>query len=248
MTNRRWYLAAGLVALLAVAVGSCTAWTQREIPPVRDAAGVTEVESQELTVREQFDLVHERYELFNDQISVTMSQIHPGEWKLPNSSNGAMVMEGNAFRGALKGEGTAANSYYLSRFWRLDDVANGEAKLREAKQRWEELGWKTEMYDSDIYPGEYRASAITSDGAWIALDMLRDGLNVTAYSGVYWGDTETLRRAIWNIQQSERDEGTRWRPEKIDDNSNGYLMAGEYPPFPEWRAAALGPRLPDSRD
>lgn len=246
MSYRPWYLAAGACLLVAVAFAGCTAWVARDVPPVLDAAGASQEQAMQLPLVEQFELVGDRYRAFNDLVSGVQKDFIEGEWISAETTNVHMTMRGNAFTGALEGEATETNSYYLTRFWRLDDVGDAETKLDELKDKWDKQGWTTMKSDSDIHPGEFEITATSPEGSHFILDMARSGINLKAYSGIYWGDRKALATAIWNIQQNERNEGTDWRPKKVNSDGYGLIRPGEYPPYPAWNDVAYKERLEKS--
>lgn len=247
MNSRTWMVAAGAVVLSAVVLGGAMSWANREKPAVVDAGGQTAEDALSLDLRRQFDEVGKRYRELNDLISDTQLKIYVGEWVGPGGGTAFMVNRGSAFPSELNGEATASNSYYLKRIWKLESADNAEEYLDSIKQYWESKGWETSKQDSDVAPGEYWVTARSPEGHWISLDMFNGGLLMRAHSGVYWGDREALATAIWNIQQTELNEGTNWRPEKTNADGDGLIRPGEYPPFPEWRAVALEERMPKSR-
>lgn len=246
MTGRRWYTAAGACLVVAAVFAGCTAFLARDVPPVLDSGGQSEAQAMGRPLREQFTLVEERYLKFNDLVADTQREFYAGEWIDAGASNAQMTMRGSAFTGALNGEATEANSYYLTRFWRLENTPNAEIRLGAVAAHWKRKGWKVLKSRNILNPEEIEVAMSTSDGTQIALDMARGGINLTAYSGVYWGDRAALANAIWNIQVTERIEDSDWRPENFNAEGDGLIRPGEYPPFPGWRAVALEDRIEES--
>lgn len=195
---------------------------------------------------EQYALVAQRYRELNETVAATQLEVHPGEWIASGPVGYLMAMRGNEFSGALEGEATERNSYYLKAFWRLEDVANAEAMLDTAVHFWDEQGWETSKIQSEIVPGEFDVSGVAPNGTQLGLSMMSGGVELTAFSGVYWGDREALAAAIWNIMQNGRNEGIDWRPERINDEGQGLIRPGEYAPYPDWNDIAYAERLEES--
>lgn len=246
MKQHRWFLIAGAGVLAAVAFGSCTAWVSRETAPVLDAGGASQEIAMQGTLPEQYALAAQRYRELNETVAATQREIHPGEWIASGTTGNFMTLSGDAFSSALNGEASAENSYYLEAFWRLEGVTSPEGKLEAAQARWKAKGWETTRDESDIMPGSFRVTTMTDDGTWIALSMMDGGVNLTAFSGVYWGDREALAAAIWNIMQNGRNEGTDWRPKRFNSEGQGLIRPGEYAPYPDWNDIAYAERLEES--
>lgn len=246
MRQRSWYTIAGAGVLAAVAFAGCTAWVSREIPPVLDAGGVSQELAMLASLPEQFALVAQRYRSFNELISHTQTELYAGEWIGAGGGSSFMTMGGGVFTGALEGEADDKNSYYLTTFWRLENVTDAERKLDAAKEYWEDQGWETSKVESEIVPGEFDVSGHAPDGTQIGLSMMGSDVDLTAYSGVYWGDREALAAAIWNIMQNERNEGIDWRPERVNAEGYGLIRPGEYAPYPAWHDIAYAERLEES--
>lgn len=246
MNRRTWMVAAGSVLLLTIGIASCTAWIAGEPPKVLDSAGLTEEEVARLGVREQYALVGDRYQELNDLVTKTQLQLYTGDWIATGTGTSYMTLRGSALSGALAGQATASNSYYLAQAWRLGHLPNSKAKLDEIKDAWVLQGWEATKVESDVTPGEFSVIGRSPEGPWVSVDILGDGIVIRAHSGVYWGDRDALAVAIWNIQQTERNEGVQWRPTKVNAEGHGLIRPGEYPPFPEWRSVALEERLEKS--
>lgn len=245
MRVRSWYVIAGTGVLVAIAFAGCTAWVSREAPPILDAAGTTQEIALEASLPEQYSLAAQRYRTLNELVTETQLEVHPGEWNSSASTGLFMTLRGDAISSALRGHATAENSYYLEAFWRLENVDAPESLLKAAQEYWATKGWATSKDESQVSPGSFRVTATAEDGTWIALSMVAGDINLTAFSGVYWGDQEALADAIWNIIQHERDEGTGWQPERVDAEGNGVIRPGEYAPYPNWDPIGYAPGLGD---
>lgn len=243
MKHAGWFIGAGICLVSALGFASCAALVARGPEPVLDAAEMTQEEVAEIPLQGQFDLVAEHYRIFNDTVSESQRVVHDGDWVSAESTNVFMTLRGSNFNGALKGKETKDNSYHLTRYWLLEDVADAEAKLDKVKAFWDQLGWDTGKRDSDVIPGEFHVSGKAADGTLIMIDMMGSDLALKAYSGVYWGDRKALSKAIWNIQQNERNEGIEWWPERVNEDGYGLIRPGEYPPYPAWNDVAYEERL-----
>lgn len=247
MNPRTWFVAAGSVILLAVAISGCTAWASQEIPEVLDSGGRSKSQAMQLGIREQYSLVGEHYRQLNDLVADTQLELYDGDWVASEMGTNYTTLRGSALSGALEGQATLDNSYYLARIWRLENLDDAESKLDEVKDYWNSLGWATTKAESGVTPGEFSVTGRVPAGPWMSIDMLQGGIVLRAHSGVYWGDRDALAVAIWNIQQTERSEGSEWRPSKVNAEGHGLIRPGEYPPFPQWRPEALWERIEESQ-
>ncbi|MHA3682927.1 hypothetical protein ACXR2W_01535 [Leucobacter sp. HY1908] len=243
MNHKNWYIGAGVCLVSAVLFAGCTAWAAKGPAPVLDAAGLTFEEAVEPSLPEQFANVAERYRALNDLVADTQKQLEPGEWIDASTTNPFMTLAGDEIGGNLGAKAKKDNSYYIRRSWDLAPVLDSDARIDRARAFWESNGWSSARTDSEITPGNYRVTTTTPDGTWLALDLMDGEITLTAFSGVYWGDREALSNAIWNIQQNERNEGIEWWPERVNEDGNGLIRPGEYPPYPAWNEVAYEEHL-----
>ena len=243
MKHKNWYIGAGVCLSSALIFAGCTAWAAKGPVPALDAAGLTLEEGMTPALPEQFERVAERYRSLNDLVAETQRLVEPGEWIDASSINPFMTLAGDEIGGGLGAKAKKENSYYLRRSWDLQAVPNPGERIERAQKLWERNGWEPVRTDSEITPGNYRVTARASDGTWLALDLMDGEISITAFSGVYWGDRKALSKAIWNVQQNERNEGIEWWPERVNEDGYGLIRPGEYPPYPAWNDVAYEERL-----
>lgn len=223
MTTMQTTIRAAVTALLAViALCGCTAGGWKNVH--EDAGGLTQAEVAELSPREEYDLLRERYDHMQRLMRDAQLTVHDGTWEwgggddIPHAGgNGPVKMPGS----------TVTNSYDLasSRLWKPDGATGARRDLVPMIEYFTARGWKT--YERD-FGDDHDIRGVTGDGWQFIYTVQANGkYALDVYSESFWtNDGNALFRAV-----AGRSTMTVPDPSK----------PGEYPPFPTWDAPIVNP-------
>ncbi|MCL9666174.1 hypothetical protein L2091_13165 [Curtobacterium albidum] len=214
-----------LAAIIACAwlLSGCTAGGDRM--PV-DAAGLTQEDVGRMSLHEEFDRYHERYERMQQVLAAAQRQVRDREWRW-NGGDRVPSGGGNENSVVPLAGSTIDNSYAMdtTRVWSSPDAGSDRRELRPMIDYFEDQGWpwreRTLGKDHDVW-------AVTDDGWHIQYLVVSNGNHaLTIYSGQYWtNDSLALTEAVGGRNDGEYPEES---------------LPGEYPPFPKWSDPIIRP-------
>lgn len=187
---------------------------------VPDAAQMTRIEANRLSLEEQFVLYHERYERIHELFLEAQLQVFDKSTPWISLTNGIVPSSGIYGPTSVQGS-TGKNSYYIDVRSAIHPAeAQGDQEdLRAMIEFFDRNGWKNEIHNH--FNHGWEARAVTDDGYHIYYTVQHNGqYNVSVLGGAYWADTKQLLREI----ADRLPEG--WLPEE--------RLPGEYEPFPRW--------------
>lgn len=180
-----------LIVWAFVGVALLVGWRVSSVMTVKDSDGVTRVEAELMSLREQFDLFGERYARLEELLGEAQVQVSSEEWiwlvKGIGAQNGMFAPTG-ALPGA-EGE----NSYVIgaTRAIHLPGAVGAREDAEPMLAYFESKGWATSTHDRGT--GGFAVRALTEDGYQLEYQVQSNGqYNMTVYGGPFWGDENRL--------------------------------------------------------
>ena len=197
----------------------------------RDGAGMTEEESLNKPLEEQYALAGERYDALYERVTAMQQDIYGGEWRTRTPA-GVIPGSGFALGGKLVGD-TRDNSYYFTSFRNYVYDDSTHVTLEAVRQMWAKRGW--DVTEEPMAPGNTRLTVTAPDGYWYeARDWNKGEFELAVHSPVYWGDYDPLITSIGDRRRAE--DAGRAHGDTFDPDEDNYvtLLPGVYRPFPAW--------------
>ncbi len=185
----------------------------------RDAAGTTQAQGADRSLRDEFELAGERYEHGQAVLAAAQRQVSDGTWYWNGGDVRPLPAGDDAFGTAPEGA-TRENSYAFRAVRIIEPKgATGAAEDLEPMQRYfDEEGWRSSGAKIGT---DHEVRADTGDGWWVTWTVRPNGqYSLGVYSEAFWArDAPELIEAI-----ALRD------PADFPDASE----PGVSEPFPEW--------------
>jgi len=179
---------------------------------------MTRAEVEEMTLREQFELVGQRSDRMHELLADAQLQISSEPWRWGSYG---IIPELGTNVWSVRGM-DPDNSYFLSAWGavRPEGAIGHQSDLEPMIDYFDSKGWETEL--SDRVNGGYRVMADTGEGFLVSWTVQPNGqYNMEVMSKTFWGDSHALLRAV----------GDRI---PVDPLGADATVPGVRVPFPSW--------------
>ena len=225
----------GLAATAAACSGGISEMTTAE---VKDAAGMTQDEVEQLGPEGRFNLTGERYQRMQELMTEAQLQVSDDPWKW--QTPGFEANSGSTAYAPLPGA-DLDNSYYMdmTRHTRPEGAVGAVADARPVYDYFVSKGWEVSLTENDFSELEleathdFRVQAITKDGYRVQYVVQQNGwYYFEVLTDTFWGDAD----AIISDQDARIPDGELFPPNLPQSLSPepGWTVPGVYTEYPKW--------------
>lgn len=183
-----------------------------------DSAGLTQAKVEEMSLKEQYELLSQRFERMEELLTEAQLSVSDGEWERHDVG---LIGDGTYGPTSLAG-GTYLNSYYLSttRSIFLESATGGIEDLDPILEHFKTNDWKVTITTQELSSTIHKAKALTDDGWHIIYSVQENGqYNLKVVSDPFWGTHLELQMA---------------KTDRMGDRGPSVSVPGVLPPFPKW--------------
>ena len=230
----------GLAATAAACSGGISEMTTAE---VKDAAGMTQDEVEQLGPEGRFNLTGERYQRMQELMTEAQLQVSNDEWGW--GGGGFMPNSGSTAYAPLPGA-TLNNSHYMdmTRIIHPEGAVGAVADARPVFDYFVSKGWEVALTENDFSELEleathdFRVQAITEDGYRVQYVLQQNGqYYFDVLTDTFWGDADTIMN-----DQIDRFGDDPLFPQNLPETLStepGQSVPGVYTEYPKWEDPIL---------